>query len=341
MATTCGTQILLSPSTSVESSAAKPSHPPKRDSNITVLKPPTFLRQNLPGVDEHWNPELPLVLNLVRIASGAKSHLCPKHLDVNSSVLPGISDATTKLHEKRRRTAGPGTDFEKIVRASRPGPGDLQSPLLTLQQQVASVFQHGPSRAGDIFLGLAAAAESGVTTVMTPPSDEAVPWNSCKVAATLVSVLACPTDRLYEVFKFQSERLGGVPSYDEIRNTPSASLLTAFEHAKALARGEKGISSVLVVSLLDVHIYELARQGRARGYTSFTHTFVLGIGPEGVIIWQGWDEHGYGLDQWIRNGDARIRSWKEADDFVDAFEKFVAYKVSRLHKTLSSAKANR
>lgn len=97
---------------------------------------------------------------------------------------------------------------------------------------------------------------------------------------------------------------------------------------KALARGGKGTTSVLVVSLVDVHIFELARQGTSQGYTSFAHTFVLGIGPEGVVVWQSWGEHGYGLDEYISRGDARIRSWQEAGDFVDVFGNFAAYEVS-------------
>jgi hypothetical protein len=220
-------------------------------------------------------------------------------------------------------------DFEKIVRSLRkPAPDNLQIPLLALQQQVASVFQHGPLRAGGVFGSLSIAARAGVTKAEFPDGDLDVPWNSCKTAATLVGILACPAERLFEVVKSLSQALNGLPSYEEIHNTPSTSLLTAFQHAKALARGEKGLSTVLVVSLIDVHIFDLARQGRSEDYTSFAHTFVLGIGPEGVIIWQGWGEHGYGVDQWIKNGDARVRTWQEAGDFVDVFEKFVAYKVS-------------
>jgi hypothetical protein len=229
-----------------------------------------------------------------------------------------------------------GKDFEEIVRSLRkPASEKLQSPLLTLQQQVANVFQHGPLRIGGVFGSLSIAARAGVTKAEFPDGDLDVPWNSCKAAATLVGILARPAKRLFEVVKSLSQALNGLPSYEEIHNTPSASLLTAFQPAKALARGEKGISSALVVSLIDVHIFELVKQERSEDYTSFAHTFVLGIGPEGVIIWQGWGEHGYGLDQWIKNGDARVRSWKEADDFVDVFEKFVSYKVSRLHKSLS------
>lgn len=210
----------------------------------------------------------------------------------------------------------------------KPTSDPQQSPIQALQQQVKNVFMHGPLRAGGIFANLSAAAESGQTKVLTPSSGLPVPWNSCKATATLVGLLACPQERLYEVLKFQSQRLAGLPTLDMIRTTPTSSLQTAFRNAKALARGEKGISTVIVVSLIDVHIFELARQGKSEPYTSYAHTFILGIGPEGVAIWQGWGEHGYGLDEWISDGGSRTRSWQEAGDFVDVFERFAAYEVS-------------
>jgi hypothetical protein len=85
---------------------------------------------------------------------------------------------------------------------------------------------------------------------------------------------------------------------------------------------------VLAISLIDVHIFELARQQRSEQYQSFAHTFVLGVGSEGVVIWQAWGDHGYGFDEYIKRGDARIPSWQEAGDFMNAFESFAEYKVT-------------
>ena len=298
-------------------------------------KAPEFLRQIVPNVDELWDPTLPPTLNITRIVrgDGTVSHqgLQFIYTDYYNFFFTGakswqMKHAQTEVHED-----GHGADFEDIIHALRiPASHDLQSPLCALQQQVTSVFRHGPLRAGGIFASLSAAAESGLTTVQTPGHDIPIPWNSCKAAATLVAILACRSGSLHEVLKFQSRRLGGLPSYETIRQTPSASLQTAFRNAKLLARGEEAISSLIVVSLTDVHIFELAKQGRSQSYTSFAHTFVVGIGPEGVNIWQGWGEHGYGLDHYINIGGSRTRSWQEAGDFVDRFEKFVAYKVSRL-----------
>lgn len=296
---------------------------------------PDFLRQVVPNVHELWDPTLPPNLNIARIVRGDGTVSHPRlqriHTDYSNSFFAAaksrqMEHAQTEVRENRHVA-----DFEDIIHALRiPAPSDLQSPLRALQEQVTNVFRHGPLRAGGMFASLSAAAESGLTTVQTPDYDVPIPWNSCKAAATLVAILACRSDSLHEVLKFQSRRLGGLPSYETIRYTPSASLQTAFRNAKLLARGEGGISSLIVVSLTDVHIFEMAKQGRSQDYTSFAHTFVVGIGPEGVNIWQGWGEHGYGLDQNISVGGSRIRNWQEAGDFVDRFEKFVAYKVCRL-----------
>jgi hypothetical protein len=297
----------------------------------TPTPPPEGFKDLIPNIDELWDPRLPLALNIARMVSGDTTPLPPpRQPDPFDSLITGFANdlrvsTGAEAHKDHKSTA----DFADIVSALRkPATDSLQSPLLALQQQVATVFKHGPLRAGGVFESLSAAAKSGVTTADTPLSDWPIPWNSCKAAATLIGLLASPVKRLFEVAKFQSESLGGLPTYDEIHTTPSTCLLKNFQHAKALARGEHGTSSVLVVSLIDVEIFELARQGTSEGYTSFAHTFVLGIGPEGVIIWQGWGEHGYGLDEWINDGNARVRTWQEAGDFVDVFEKFVAYKVS-------------
>jgi len=292
------------------------------------------MRSLIPDVDDLYDPDLPATLNITRIVSGEASHDLEARRRQGSSLTQRASEPRqqeTMLPPTTARDTRTNTEFQAIVRAlRRPATHEPQSPLLALQQQLSNVFKHGPLRAGGIFTSLSVAAESGLTTAQTPDSDVAIPWNSCKAAATLVGLLACPPARLFEVLKFQSQRLNGMPTLDIIRNTPSASLQSAFRNAKALARGDKGSSSVIVVSLIDVHMFELAGQGRSKGYTSFAHTFVLGVGPEGVVVWQGWGEHGYGLDKWIMDGGSRVRTWQEAGDFVDVFENFASYKVGHL-----------
>ena len=86
-----------------------------------------------------------------------------------------------------------------------------------------------------------------------------------------------------------------------------------------------------MVSLADLYMFELVMQDRADDYTTFAHAFVLGVGPEGAIVWQGGGEEDgdpYGLSEWINDGNARVLDWQQAGRFVDNFEKLVAYKVS-------------
>lgn len=226
--------------------------------------------------------------------------------------------------------AGYRAECEDIIRAlRRPAPNNLRSPLLTLQQQLVSMFKHGPSRATGFFVSMFAVAEQNRTRTLFPDEDVDMSWKSCKAAATLVGLVACPPARGREVAKFLHYADDHLDlTIDDIVNTPSASLQTAFRTAKALARGDGGISTVITVSLADVCYFRLAALKRPKDYTSFAHAFVLGIGPEGVVIWQSWGEHGYHLDKWINDDGARVRTRQEAGDFVDVFETFATYKVS-------------
>jgi hypothetical protein len=293
--------------------------------------------QGLPGVEEVWDTSLPDAVNINRLITGETASP-PFPPPPSTSIREERQEPPTR---KQSHDDVSVAEFEEIARSlRRPAPENLQSPLHALQQQVARMFQHGPQRAGAMFDNMKDAAAWSITTIPTPDRDPDEPylWNSCKAAATLVGILACPAERLLEVALFQAR---GVLTLDAINSTPSTSLRTAFGKAKVLAGGETRISTVLVVSLVDVRIFEKAKKGESQGYTSFAHTFVLGIGPEGVIIWQAWGEHGYRLDQWINNDGARLRSWREADAFVDDFEKFVSYEVSRLHKPPIRAQANK
>jgi hypothetical protein len=107
------------------------------------------------------------------------------------------------------------------------------------------------------------------------------------MAATLVLLLASSKDPacLHAALKSQFRNLGGLPTYDYIKNTASASLPLAFRRAKIAAMND-GQTTVLAVALVDVHIFEPAQRGAAGSYFSFAHVFTIGIGPDGVVIWQ-------------------------------------------------------
>jgi hypothetical protein len=229
----------------------------------TITEPPTFLSKDLPSIDELWDPEIPFAINLHRITQGSTAHLPPKQQEVISSIHEGLREGRRKLdHQDVRRIE---LEFEEIVRAlRRPASDSLQGTLYTLQQQVETIFLKGPWRAITMLTILFSAAESGVTSVRTPCMDLSGPlsWKSSRMAAILVGIIACPSERLCKVAK-SSKGLDDGRSYeflhDPFHSTPSASLRAAFQSAESLARGEKKISSVLVVSLVDVHYLELWR----------------------------------------------------------------------------------
>lgn len=149
------------------------------------------------------------------------------------------------------------------------------------------------------------------------------------MSAALILLFASSNDQtsMHAALKCHSRRLGGLPTYETIQNTPSASFLLTFLQAKAAALSEDK-TTVMNVTLTDVHIFELARRGAAQQHFSFAHTFTVGIAPEGVIIWQAWGKHGYRLDEYMRDGHTRLRNWDEAEQFVRDFDKLATGKVS-------------
>lgn len=153
-------------------------------------------------------------------------------------------------------------------------------------------------------------------------------WESCELASTLILLLAAPRrlESLLSALKFQSRALGGLPTLYATRTTPSASFQSTSHKAKEAALKD-GKTTVLSVTLTDVHIFELAQRGLAEHCLSFAHTFTIGIGPDAVIVWQAWGKHGYSLDEYIRDGHARVRDLEEAEQFVKDFEKLASLKV--------------
>jgi hypothetical protein len=161
------------------------------------------------------------------------------------------------------------------------------------------------------------------------------------MATALVLLLASSKDPacLHAALKSQSRSLGGLPTYDYIKKTASASLPLAFRKAK-IAAVNNGQTTVLAVALVDVHTFELAQRGAAETYFSFAHVFTLGVGPEGVVIWQAWGKCGYRLDEYLNDGHARIRDWSEAEQFVRDFDKLSTQKVGSCSEGQNRSLAN-
>ena len=114
-----------------------------------------------------------------------------------------------------------------------------------------------------------------------------------------------------------------------INNTPSADLAARFARAKKEALdGKVGKVTVLTVSLVDVETIEQGESGKKpMDYSSFAHTFVLGIARQGWRIVQAWGEHECMLVNISTVVGVRLRDWEEAKSFVKAFGELASAKV--------------
>ena len=227
------------------------------------------------------------------------------------------------------------------------------SPLGMLHKEIVKFFAQGPQQASNRFWALSntilchktiISKDSYPSQLMEPVVSMQVPWNSCKLAATLVLVLAAPrdTNATYEALKFPSQSLGGLPNMDIINNTPSADLAAGFAKAKKAAiDGKVGKVTVLCANLVDVEMMERGEnRSRDMAYTSFAHSFVLGISRAGWRIYQSWGEHGYRLEQWLGNGGAIIRDWNDAKRFLKTFSRLATSQV-HLQRLLRTAQTLR
>ncbi|KAK3622947.1 hypothetical protein LTR56_021888 [Elasticomyces elasticus] len=192
-----------------------------------------------------------------------------------------------------------------------------RSPLLALHKQVTTVFSKGLPGTVAMYNALWHAA--GRNTTQACHERDYYKPESHEDTVTLVTLFACPKDRLHDARAFQRESLGGAPTLENVRDEQIPSFGAAYRAAKGAARGEKHITTVMAVSLVDVHSMELAARGDSETYTSFGHSFVLGIGPEGVIIWQKMNVYMHADES------ARVRTWEEAGNFVDWVDKLTQH----------------
>ncbi|KAJ6003539.1 hypothetical protein N7522_006231 [Penicillium canescens] len=217
------------------------------------------------------------------------------------------------------------------------------TPLEELDFEVKKFFDKGPLDASIKFHALQGAVLEGTTVVdiygaqdLPPIFVQAIPWNSCKLATTLVLLFACPSESecILNALKYQSRSLGGLPTMADIVNTPSADLPERFARAKKAAiDGKFGETTVFGVSLVDVEMIERGETGSSdMRYSSFAHSFVLAVGREGVRVFQAWGEHGYRLDQYLMRGGSRLRNWQDAKKFLKTFSKLAC---SQVHITVS------
>lgn len=221
---------------------------------------------------------------------------------------------------------------------------EKHSPLLALKEKIRTSFKYGPEVAGFFAQELRCA----ITGNSYKKADNTIEikvwlawvdtfrecggvhlWKSGNMSTTYVLALAAPADQeaMYGALRRNTPHLGGVPTYEEMQQTPSASLSLAFRRAKMAALNH-GKTTVMGVRLEDVHMFELLERGETGNYCTFSHIFALGIGPEGFVVWQTWAEQDYPFDKYIEDGHDRVRNWDEAEQFIRDFEKLMGLKVS-------------
>lgn len=301
---------------------------------------PENLRQLFgPELSALWDPSIPATLNINRIVSGHVKPAEPSTSDTSIgallddviSQLGGTFLATSESIMDNTASQGWRSDLKSVFHKLKSIDHTL-APLEILRQQIEAIFSRGRLVASTLFMGVNESAKKGELKIdlkQISGNFTKLPWNSCKLAATLVLIFASPPRQkcMFEAIKLNSQSLGGLPTLQMIRSIPSASFNQAYKKAKDAALSPNGATTVICVLLTDVHIFELARLGTSESWSSFAHSFVVGIGPGGVIIWQSWGEHGYTLDEYLARGGARVRTWEEADEFVRVFKKLVSSKV--------------
>ena len=221
--------------------------------------------------------------------------------------------------------------------SSTPTSPSLASPLSTLNDSVRSIFDEGHERAAGKFVALRQLVLDGLDRpVQFDANGQAigagqVGWDACELVAGTVMVLASPCDRLENLraLRFASKILGERPTVRIVSTVPSADIGAHFSVAKKAAiDGRVGQLTVLGVNLVDVGMLERRQAGEDPKYTSFEHTFVLGIGREGFRMWSAWGK-GYEsrLDDLAEPEGARLRSWDEAKEFLKNFKILTSAKV--------------
>ncbi|KAJ4345780.1 uncharacterized protein N0V89_011915 [Didymosphaeria variabile] len=166
-----------------------------------------------------------------------------------------------------------------------------------------------------------------------------LPWHSCDVTSMCIFTLAAPVHDLRAIVMestLGNENpllAGGLynPGF-QVELIPSASLLESYKYAKRAAL-ESQKTTLLRVKLIDV-IQSYCEQNESfvralnlmsielQDLVPFSHSFLLGVGPEGVVMFQSYMAFGPRLHEYIVGGGLRVRNWQEGDDFVSTFDAF-------------------
>ena len=248
-------------------------------------------------------------------------------------------DTLPMLHQPEQRSAL-AMIAQSIPDLHHPGMSTAAkcSPLLVLQHFIREYFHCNPSTASFMYVQLEAAVRKGETNVdlIGAPvltSDLwawVVSWTSAHYAACLVMMLAARKESMLTAMKAFSTSLNGIPDLKVMRRVPTASLTDAYYEARTAAWIERK-TTVLGIGLFDLHWLKLKAINEHAKYSPFTHTFTMGIGPEGFILWQAGGEGCSELptldEHLAADGDC-VHNWTTGDVFIENFEKLVINPVS-------------
>ena len=216
------------------------------------------------------------------------------------------------------------------------------SALLLLREYVRQFFSAGPEAASYQYGRLVNAVTNRSLTVDRIELPKKVPagfwtsiypWHNESLAVSLVLVLTASQQTMLSEFFFRAGPLGGVfPGMKEVKKSPLQSLKMVVEEAKRAAADEERVT-VLCVELVDLTVAKLEELGFevADTYVTFARSFAMGIGPEGVVVWQAGGKNGaYTLEDYCNLDANKVMSDNDSNRFVTDFEKFAVEEVSQL-----------
>lgn len=252
-----------------------------------------------------------------------------------NNTLPPLDERISEIDDKDELAEADFSKIEKNLKKVKKAAG---SPIQALRSHVAAILSNTLPVALYLTTAMTTSVDEGKFVVQFNSAmlaekekewDQAnmnpnTIWKSSKFVANLITLLASSKANTQQANKSMSL----MPTLSLIRSTPTASFRAAFDTAKAAAEKKKQ-TTVISVSLADVHMLQLASRGQSEGHFSFAHSFAVAIGPEGLVVWQGYSDHGYRLDEWMARGGDRVRPWNEAEQFATDFGKLTESKVSK------------
>ncbi|KAF2810255.1 uncharacterized protein BDZ99DRAFT_520334 [Mytilinidion resinicola] len=299
---------------------------------------PEQLRTTLsPEAQAQWVDTLPFAVNLMRMTSGDYSippglkHIEPRTRSEAASARTSdslgalmaslnMSSSLGLEVDGKAPTLTPGSSTDEVTKlketiAAMQSPKTTMTPISALKAQVGALLSKDLSIPLFIWHRISSAIDNGALDVHADIKDyrslksqfEPILWKSCKLATSILLCLAALQHKAQAALKFRSRTRGGMPTLSQIRTTPSESFRGAYVKAKEAVLKE-GKTTIVAVSLTDVHIFELAARGKSESWFSFAHTFVAGFGPEGFV------------------DGTRVRSWDEAESFTRDFTKLTTGK---------------